>query len=341
MPDSFSGVRVWFRGSQSLPKWAIRRSTRKEIPRLDAIELLTSNLACIERVIAFACCRYRFDANDAEELGAIVKLRLVDNDYAILRAYEQRCQFQTYMSIIVQRMALDYRIHVWGRWQSSAEAKRLGPLAVDLEQLLHRDGRRLDDAVVALSSKYEDVTRASLEVVSRRLPSRAPRRREVNLQEADRIAIARSEQVEDPLLDKERQQTSRSISALMSEVIARMPEDERLILQLRFEGGQTVAQIARALHIDQKLLYRRLDRRLRDIRAELEGAGLASADVLDVIGRNSADIHFELGKPAAPPLMRIARYRQGHLVERAGPVGVNIADVVRVQHRLPQPDSLV
>lgn len=41
-----------------------------------------------------------------------------------------------------------------------------------------------------------------------------------------------------------------------------------------------------AAAVDQKLLYRRLERRMRDIRTELEGSGLASRDVLDLIGRD-------------------------------------------------------
>ena len=69
----------------------------------------------------------------------MVKLRLVENDYAVLRAYEARSKFETFISIVVQRMALDFRIHMWGKWHASAEAKRLGPLAIRLEELLLRN----------------------------------------------------------------------------------------------------------------------------------------------------------------------------------------------------------
>lgn len=272
---------------------------------LEAVELLTSNLALIERAIAFACRRYRFDPDDAEEFAAVVKLRLVDNDYAILRSYEERCKFVTFINIVIQRMALDYRIHEWGKWHASAEAKRLGVLAVELEQLLHRDGRSLDEALVALAPKHASVTRESLMALSEKLPARTPRRREVNLEEADSVVALRSENVEEPLMEKERRRTSQQISAVMAGVIERMPEDERLILQLRFEGGMTVAQIARVLHLDQKLLYRRLERRMRDIRTQLESAGLDPADVLDLIGSDAAELHFDLGKLTARPSIAI------------------------------------
>ena len=267
----------------------------------DARELLTSNLAVVERAVGFASRRNRLDPNDAEEFAAIVNLRLVENDYLILRKYEKRCSFATYISVVVQRMALDYRIHTWGKWHVSAEAKRLGPLAVQLDQLLHRDGRTLDEAVPLLAAEHEGVTRESLQALSERLPRHPPRRRAVALDESQPAAVTRSDAVEERVMDRDRRSASERLSAVMATVIESMPEDERLILQLRFEGGMAVSQIARMLQIDQKLLYRRLERRMRDIRAELEHAGLASRDILDLIGRDEILLDFDLGKPTRRP----------------------------------------
>ncbi|HWW62040.1 MAG TPA: sigma-70 family RNA polymerase sigma factor [Thermoanaerobaculia bacterium] len=256
--------------------------------------MLTTNLALIERAIAFACRRHRLDADDAEELASIVKLKLVDNDYAILRAYEERCGFATYISVVVQRIALDYRIHQWGKWHASADAKRLGALAVELEQLLVRDGRTLDEALTILTPKHAAVTRASLESMALRFPARAAKRRDVELAEAESVAVTTGNGVEEPVMAQDRRRTSERLSTIMSSVIARMPEEERLILQLRFEGSMTVAQIARALRLDQKLLYRRIEQRMRDLRAALENAGLASGDVLDLVGRDETILDFDL-----------------------------------------------
>ncbi len=262
-------------------------------------ELLTSNLDLIERTIAYACRRYRLDENDCEEFGAIVKLKLVENDYAILRAYEARSSLATFISIVVQRMALDYRIHNWGKWHPSAEASRLGALAIDLDRLLHRDGRSLEEAFVLLSPKHQGLTPEALQKIADRLPERAPRRRDVEVTES--VAVTRPEAVEEPLMARDRRSASERLSALMAAIIESMPEDERLILQLRFEGGMAVSQIARALRLDQKLLYRRLDRRMRDIRTELERSGMAAGDVLDLIGRDENLIGFDFGKQISRP----------------------------------------
>jgi len=267
----------------------------------EAFELLTANLALIERAIAFAARRYRLDANGAEEFASVVKLRLVENDCGILRAYEGRSSFATFISIVVQRMALDYRIHTWGKWHVSAEAKRLGPLAIELEQLLHRDGRNIDEALVILRSRNDGLSRESLTALAAQLPERAPRRREVAIDEAESVT-AQSAAVDERVVAGERRKVSERVSAVMSAIISRLPEDEGLILQLRFEGGMTVAQIARALQLDQKLLYRRIERWMRDIRGELERSGIASRDVLDLIGSDDALLSFELGKHGRPSI---------------------------------------
>jgi RNA polymerase sigma factor (sigma-70 family) len=252
----------------------------------------------IERAVAFACRRYRLDASDAEELRSIVHLRLVENDYAILRAYGQRSSFATYISIVVQRMVLDYRVHAWGKWHASAEAKRIGALAVELEQIVRRDGRTLDEAVTLLALKYDGVTRDSLQSLLARLPERAARHREVDLEEAEPIAVT---DVDEPLIADERRTDAERLSSLMNGLMARVPDDERLILQLRFEGGMTVAQIARALGLDQKLTYRRIERRMREIREELMRAGISARDVLDLIGRDESLIRFDVGKQHPRP----------------------------------------
>lgn len=265
------------------------------MPVSEAEELLTSNLAVIDRAVGFASRRYRLERNHAEEFASIVKLKLVEDDYAVLRAYEGRSSFATFISIVVQRMALDYQISAWGKWHVSAEAKRLGPVAIALEQLLHRDGRTLDEAVTILAPQHDGVTRESLVSLAARLPERAARRRDVDLEEAASVAVTRPVEVEERLFARDRRRESERVSSLMSALIARLPDDDRLILQLRFEGGMTVAQIARVLAIDQKLTYRRIDRCMRDIRKELAASGIDADDVLDLIGRDEELLRFDLG----------------------------------------------
>lgn len=76
----------------------------------DAQELLTANLPLVERAVAFACRRYRLQPEEAEEITSVVHLKLVENDYAVLRSYEGRSSLATFISVVVQRLVLDHRI---------------------------------------------------------------------------------------------------------------------------------------------------------------------------------------------------------------------------------------
>jgi len=241
------------------------------------------------------------DQDDAEEFASIVHLKLIENDYAILRKFEERASFATFISVVVQRMALDYRIHVWGKWHTSAEAKRLGPLAEKLDQLLHRDRRTLDEALVLLEAHHDGVTRQSLQALADRLPAHAPRLRAVALDDTHPATVSRDDSAEDRSMARDRDRASARLAAVMSAVIAKMPEEARLILQLRFEGGMAVSQIARMLKIEQKSLYRRLEQQMRHLREELEAAGLQSSQVLDLIGRDDVPLHFDLGNRKRRP----------------------------------------
>lgn len=274
-------------------------------PKADA--LLTENLPVIERAVAFACRRYALRPEDAEEFASIVKLKLIENDYAILKAYEARSSFATFISIVVQRMAIDFRIHEWGKWHSSAEAKRLGPLAIDVERLLHREGRTIEDAAAIVGESREAV-----EQLAARLPARAPRRRDVALEDAEPSAITKPADAEDLAVADDRRKTSEKVSAIVSALLSRVPDDEQLILQLRFEGGMTVAQISRALQIDQKVTYRRIERRMRDLKEELLRAGVDSRDVLDLIGHDDALLRFDFGKEKPRPSIPVDERAQAH-----------------------------
>ncbi|MEA2462658.1 MAG: hypothetical protein QOJ98_405, partial [Acidobacteriota bacterium] len=209
--------------------------SKERSPVLDARKLLVDHLDVVQRAIGFAARRYRLAASDAEELGGEVKLRLVENDYAIVRAYEGRSSFRTFIGVVVQRMALDYCIHAWGKWHASAEAKRLGALAVALEELLYRDGRTLEEAVPILQAKHEGVSLASLQALEAKLRKPPPRPQVVDVDGVAERWLARPPDADEAMLADERRRESQEISRLVSAFLARLPEQDRLIFQLRFE----------------------------------------------------------------------------------------------------------
>ena len=267
-------------------------------------DVLTANMPLVESAIAYACRHFRFTPEDGEDFASIVMSRLIDKDYAVVRAWEERSSFGTYIGAVVPRLALDYRIHAWGKWHASAEAKRLGALAVDLEQLLHRDRRTIDEVVALLAAKYGAVTRESLLALAARLPERPPPRREVDLDEAASIPASQNESPEERALDEERRTAAQRLSEILAAAIERLPDEDVLIMQLRFEQGMTVPQIARALQLDRRQLYYRLERCAAELRKELEHAGIAERDAADLIGRSEPLIRFDFVKrnprPSSP-----------------------------------------
>ena len=246
-----------------------------------------SNLALIERVISFTCRRGGLDAAATEEFAGVVRLKLVENDYAILTKFEGRSRLSTYLTVVIQRMLLDYRVETLGKWRPSAEARRLGPVAVDFERLVRRDGRSIDEALVLLQQQSPDLTRADLEELSSRLPPARPRRREVPVDEAELIPDPTSRP-----LGFEESRASGEVSRIVRRHLEEARPEDRLILQLRFEAGMSTVQIARSLKLDAKGLYRRLEKHMRRLREALEEAGVSAADAADLIGNRGVVLDF-------------------------------------------------
>jgi len=226
------------------------------------------------------------DADATDEFSATVKLRLVEDDYGVIRAFQNRSPFPVYIAAVIRRLLLDHRNREWGKWRPSAEAERLGPLAMALERLLYRDRRSMDDALVLMADNHPDVTRAELERLAARLPQRS-RRVKVDIEAAAGV-IAR-----DTADDRLHDDMARQISAMIRSFIARQSQDDQVLLQLRFHADMTVAQIARALHTDQQLLYSRLRKHFQTLRAELTAGGVSANDVAALIGSDSVVLDFD------------------------------------------------
>jgi len=260
----------------------------------DGERLFVSELATIERAIAFTCRRAGFQYADAEDFGSYVKLRLIEHDYAIVRKYEGRCSFAGYMSVVVQRMLIDYRIHLWGKWHASSEAKRLGPGAVALESLLRRDGLTIDEALSTLHRADVAMTREEAEAIAAKLPVRSPRRRTIDLHGVAEEELAAS--VDEPRgpspFVADRTALSRRVATVIRSAVEQLPDSDQLLFRLRFEAGMTVATIARTLQVDQKPLYRRIDRLLAVFRASLQAAGMTADDAEALIGDPASDLDF-------------------------------------------------
>ena len=61
------------------------------------------HLAVIDQVVQFIGRRHRLPADAIEELQSAVHLKMIDNDYEVLRKFEGRSSIRTYLTAVVQR----------------------------------------------------------------------------------------------------------------------------------------------------------------------------------------------------------------------------------------------
>lgn len=262
--------------------------------------MFLAELDTINRAIRFACFRAGLGVDDAEDFASYVRVKLIEDDYAVIRKYQERSTFAAFVSIVIQRLLLDYRISQWGKWHASTRAQRLGDVGVTLEMMLHRDGRTIDEVFPALKRRWPSLTRAEVDRLAEQLPPRARRPRPVSLELASGALRSRADAVIAAAFASDRHALSRRIAAIVRSTIRNFADDDRLVCRLRFEGGMSVAAISRTLGIEQKPIYRRLQRCLLVLRKQLESEGICANDIEDVLASRDTELDFGFGFPAPP-----------------------------------------
>lgn len=280
---------------------------------MNAEELFLQHLATIDRIAAFVCRRNHLGESEAEEFAQQVKTDLIDNDYAVIRKFEGRSSFPTYLTTVIQRLFYQYRVREWGKWRPSAEARRLGDRAVTLERLLTRDGMSFSEAVNLLTTGGGGATTAELEAIYARLPVRQPRPVLVRKDVPPEVASAGS--ADGRVLDGERQSSARRLAECIDRFIGEQTPEDRMILRLRFWQGFKAAGIADAVGLDQKKVYKRLAKLLGMLRSVLETAGFGSAEIGDLLAHGEPiALEAEKSDPARPSL-EVSEDRNGRREE--------------------------
>jgi RNA polymerase sigma factor (sigma-70 family) len=298
-------------GTQSRFRWQQNESLRRSFDVVSEGETETGSrhrgealflreLGAIDRAIAYACWRGSLKNEEAEDFGSFVKLRLIEKDYSIIQKYDGRASFTAFISIVVQRLLLDYRISQWGKWHASAEAKRIGEPAITIEALLFRDGRSMAEIVPLIARRWPELTRAGVEAIAMRLPSRRPRFRSVAL-DLTATQIPSPVSVESAAFESDRSDAAQLIAETVRSTMHALDTEDRLIFRLRFEGGLALAEIARVLRLEQKPLYRRLQRSLKVLRDGLEAVGICAADAAEVLTSRDVDLDFGFLQPDREP----------------------------------------
>ena len=247
----------------------------------NACELLTANISLIRQLVHATSRRHRLAECERQDFESWMWVRLVDNDFHVIRRFQGRAAFATYLRVVLQRAVLDYRAAKWGKWRPSARARRLGPKAVALERLITRDGVSPEVAAAQLNVSESEL-----------LPRRTFRRHFTEPLDVTADVIApQGTSPDEGVWAAERRVAARALTEALARVLNSMPWSDRRLLGLRYGARLTVAQIARKLGEDPGSLYRKFVRLHATLRSRLEASGIRSADVSGLIGASDVSVH--------------------------------------------------
>ena len=103
------------------------------LPTATQLTLLDSVIAAVARV-------HRLKREDRDDFAQSAHLRLAERRYDVFARFAGRSSLRTFLTVVVTRLLLDWRNGQRGKWRPSAEARRRGTWAVELERLVFRDG---------------------------------------------------------------------------------------------------------------------------------------------------------------------------------------------------------
>ena len=249
---------------------------------VDCERLFVAELGTVKEAIDFIVRRHRLNADEAEEFRSEVYLKLVDDEYAVIRKFEGRSSLRTYLTVVINRLYLDSRVKEWGKWRPSAIAKRGGPAAILFERLLCRQGLSFEEACSVLESAHHvSVNRPALEPHAGVLPSRS-RRRYVSAEALEQLPSTAGDPSSGVLAAAHAAAVARTSRALAAEIAALSPPD-RLLLRRRFLENARLLEVAQERSEPPKVIYRRLAWLLMTLRRRLETRGISRFEDVDVV----------------------------------------------------------
>ncbi len=233
---------------------------------------LQSRIPLIEDVILFHGCRGRLSPLEREEFRSFAIEKLLESDCARLRKFEGRSSLRSFVSVVVADLLVDWE-SLAKRRRPSSPANRFAPEGVWLERYLG-GGYRVSEAIERVKANHRSpLSEDELFHIVLRLPPRRSR----PLQVAESLADDLGSDADSPerLFEARDENASRArIEEELLRALSTLSREERIYVQMRFEDGSKINEIAKAFHLPEKSFYRRFQRTLRRLRRELESSGV-------------------------------------------------------------------
>lgn len=232
-------------------------------------QLIREQQPHVRRLVRDIARRYHLAVPEIEEFTTRVDRALERNDYELLRAFDRRSTWETYLTTVITRLFFDFQTELWGQWRPSAASQALGPGAMLLEELMMRDHLPLTDATELMRSTHRvDLSRHRIELLARELGLT----NDLGAHE-DRPTAADSEG------GAEADARDPAIQVALRDAIALLSPEDRMLLAMRYVDRQPITRIAKLLKADPRPLQRRIEQAKEVLRTSLLTQGIAIEDV--------------------------------------------------------------
>src|SRR6185503_3456382 len=67
-------------------------------------DLFLAHVGLLEEVARFVARRYGLSGAEADDLSSRMKLKLIENDYEVLRRFQGKSSLRTYLTVVAQRV---------------------------------------------------------------------------------------------------------------------------------------------------------------------------------------------------------------------------------------------
>jgi RNA polymerase sigma factor (sigma-70 family) len=233
--------------------------------------------------------------NEALELSSLVLDKLEADDFKILRQFQGKSKLTTYLTAIISRSAVDMLRQKYGRSRQKERARTLGPLGEKVYKIVFQQGLSLVEVQKDFLHRRLPVPtdKAIQEVIEKiggpgKIPAEAPDIKTGYLRPADNPREKASVVVPDnsgsPEQTLEDQAKRQAVDDVLSELIDGLSGEDRMILRMRFglgkqENPRKIPDIAAALNISPKTVYKRIDTILGKCRKHLAVKGVTIHDL--------------------------------------------------------------
>ena len=252
---------------------------------MDYQRLLLDHLDLVDQIVRTIGRRRHLSVTEQDDFASFVNLRLVDDNYAILRKFQNRSTLWTYLATVIERLSLDFCADKWGRWRPSAMADRLGPVAVLLERLVTRDSHTIEEAIEIVRTNHGvSLTYAELRRLWDQLPARV---RTTEVGEEAAAGVSSNETSESMVEDADRRARLEHLQHALAAAFDQIAAQDRVIIALRFDQDLSMVEIAKLTGSSVPTLHRRLDKSVKQLRLALTHAGFDPRDVVSLLGHHS------------------------------------------------------